>query len=381
MTAPRTGILGSGRTAVGRTPGIDSLMLHARAARAAVEDAGVDPVDIDGIVTMGSFTRDYVMHSSVVAEYLGLRGIRYADVVRIGGASAAGAVTRAVDAIDAGRCALVLVVSGDDQLSGLTRDLAVKGMAENRHFQYEAPYGVTTPAAFALMARLHLARHGIDGDQLAHVTVQSRRTASKLPDAMYGTPCVADDVNTSKPIADPLRMLHCAPIADGGGAVIVGRGRPDDVVAVLGSGEAHSNGHLVFNPVDGPSAGAASAARAFALAGVRPADLGAAQVYDCFASVVAQLMEEAGLAPPGQALDRFADGEYDHDGALPVNLNGGLLSGGHPGIPGGMLHVVEAVEQVRGTARLPVADGRPVFVHCMGGILSNHASLVLGRAS
>ena len=100
-----------------------------------------------------------------------------------------------------------------------------------------------------------------------------------------------------------------------------------------------------------------------------------------FASVVAQLMEEAGLAPPGQALDRFADGEYDHDGALPVNLNGGLLSGGHPGIPGGMLHVVEAVEQLRGTARLPVANGRPVFVHCMGGILSNHASLVLGRAS
>lgn len=376
-----TGILGAGRTAVGRTPGPDSLMLHAHAARAALADAGVEPGRVDGVVTLGSFTRDYVMHSAAVAEYLGLRGIRYADVVRIGGAAAAGAVTRAIDAVNAGRCDTVLIVSGDDQLSGLTRDLAVKGMAENRHFQYEAPYGLTTPAAFAMMARLYLHRHGLDDELLAHVTVQSRRTAAMLPDAMYGSPCDAAEVNASKPIADPLRLLHCAPIADGGGAVVVGRGAPGDVVAVLGAGEAHSNAHVVFNPVDGASAARASAGRALAAARVGPGDLGAAQVYDCFASVVAQILEEAGLAPEGQALHRFADGEFDHDGALPVNLNGGLLSGGHPGIPGGMLHVVEAVEQLRGTARLPVADGRPVFVHAMGGILSNHASLVLGRAS
>lgn len=382
MTATQPiGILGAARTPVGKTPGIDSLTLHAQAAHAAITDAGIDPLAIDGIITFGSFTRDYVMHSAVVAEFLGLRRIRYADVVRIGGASAAGAVSRAVAAISAGRCDTVLIVSGDDQLSGLTRDLAVKGMAENRHYQYEAPYGVTTPAAFAMMARLYLQRHHLSEELLAHVTVQSRRTASKLPDAMYGKPCTVDEVNSSKPIADPLRMLHCAPIADGGGALVAGRGAPGEVVEVLGSGEAHSNAHLVFNPFDASSAAAASAGHAFQQAGVRPADLGAAQVYDCFASVVAQVLEEAGIAPAGRALYQFADGEYDVDGGLPVNLNGGLLSGGHPGMPGGLLHVVEAAEQVRGSARVPVAGGKPVFVHCLGGIMSNHATLILGGGS
>lgn len=382
MTVRRADITGAYTSPVGRRPGLNSLELHGEAFLGALEDADLAVSEVDGLITLGSFSMPYLMHATAIAEFLGLRQLRHASSMNVGGASAVAAVNLAAVLVGAGVCRHVVVLSGDDQLSGMTRDLALRAMLANRHAQYEGPYGPTTAAAYAMAARRYLHEYRLDPDDLAWPSVQSRAHAVANPAAMMREPMSVDDVNASKPIAEPLRMLHCAPIADGGAAVVIGpassqaRGgrRP---VRVAGAGERYENAHLVFNRSLVESPAAAAAQEAYREAGIGVDQLDVALVYDAFASSLAATVEDLGLVSRGGALKAFAEGEFDRSGRLPVNPHGGLLSGGHPGYPGGLFHVVEAVRQIRGTSDVQLPHVERAVVHGSGGIMTTQAVMVL----
>ncbi|MNL13601.1 thiolase [compost metagenome] len=185
-------------------------------------------------------------------------------------------------------------------------------------------------------------------------------------------------------IADPLHMLDCCLISDGGAALVVSsRAAARDArgkgIEILGAGQGHTHEHIVAAPSLVDFGCKASSATAFARAGVRAADINVAQIYDSFTITLAVELESIGFFERGQAGAAAAAGELGLGGKLPCNTHGGLLSYGHSGAAGGMFHAVEAVQQLRGSAGdRQVQDARLAFVHGDGGILSAHCSLVLG---
>lgn len=378
MTAHRAPVTGVFASPVGKRPGMNSLQLHAEAFDGVLDDAGISARDVDGLVTLGSFSQPYLMHAVAVAEFLGLRDLAYANTVAVGGASAVAALHRVSLLVAAGVCRTAVVVAADDQLSGMTRELALRAMLGNRHPQFEGPYGPTTAAAYAIAAARYLHDHDLDPIVLGEATRLSRRMAAGRPGAMFTDMPSLDEIAASKEIADPLRMLHCAPIADGGAAFVISNepgSRPP--VRVAGAGERHDNAHLVYNRSLTTSPAAAAATAGYAEAGVTAGDVDVALVYDAFASSLGSTLEDLGLAEPGTAFHAMADGEFDLEGRVPVNPHGGLLSGGHPGYPGGIIHVAEAIHQARGDAVTQVPDARFVLVHGSGGIMTTQAVAIL----
>lgn len=376
-------ITGAYDTAVGELPGSSCMALHAEAAMGAVADAGLRLDDIDGVICAYSFTQPHLMLASVFCEYLGIHpGTCFA--VQAGGASACIMIMQAAALVASGQCRHVLVVTGDNRLTGMSRNGAVAALAEVGHPQFERPFGISVPAAYALVAQRYMHEYGVTSDQLAAIAVEHRRHAGRHPKAHMKTPLSVEQVLASKPIADPLRMLDCCLISDGGAALVISspaaagdcRAKP---VEILGAGQGHTHEHIVVAPSLVDFGCKASSATAFARAGVKPADIDVAQIYDSFTITLAVELESIGFFARGQAGAAAAAGELGLDGSLPCNTHGGLLSYGHSGAAGGMFHAVEAVHQLRGNAQeRQVPDAQLAFVHGDGGILSAHCSLVLG---
>ncbi len=376
-------ITGAYDTAVGELPGSSCMALHAEAAMGAVADAGLRLDDIDGVICAYSFTQPHLMLASVFCEYLGIHpGTCFA--VQAGGASACIMIMQAAALVASGQCRHVLVVTGDNRLTGMSRNGAVAALAEVGHPQFERPFGISVPAAYALVAQRYMHEYGVTSDQLAAIAVEHRRHAGRHPKAHMKTPLSVEQVLASKPIADPLRMLDCCLISDGGAALVISspaaagdcRAKP---VEILGAAQGHTHEHIVVAPSLVDFGCKASSATAFARAGVKPADIDVAQIYDSFTITLAVELESIGFFARGQAGAAAAAGELGLDGSLPCNTHGGLLSYGHSGAAGGMFHAVEAVHQLRGNAQeRQVPDAQLAFVHGDGGILSAHCSLVLG---
>jgi len=198
-------------------------------------------------------------------------------------------------------------------------------------------------------------------------------------------PITVDDVLSSKPIADPLRLLDCCLISDAGGAFIVtsaerARDLKAPPVYLLGIGEHHTHEHLTFAPSLTEFGAAQSGAEAFRMAGLTPADVDFAELYDCFSIVPIISAEEIGLAPRGEAGRLFAAGETAIEGRLPVNTHGGMMSHAHAGAAGGLFGIIEAVRQLRGNeGERQVPRHEIALVHNEGGVMSSHCTLLLGR--
>ncbi|MBX6368896.1 MAG: thiolase family protein [Rhodospirillales bacterium] len=378
-------ISGVGHTAVGKLEGSTAMGLHAEAARAALGDAGIEPKDVDAVLCAYSLAAPHLMLSSVFCEYFGIRPA-YSAAIQAGGASACIMVMQAAALVKAGYARHVLVVCGDNRLSGMSRDGAVAALAEVGHPQFERPYGISVPAAYALVAQRYMHEFGVTPEQLAEVAVVHRRHAQRHPDAQMRKPITVADVMASKPIATPLRLLDCCLISDGGAAVIVSapearsdvRKRP---IEILGAGQKNTHEHILAAPslVDFGCRDAAS--QALGRAGVSLGDIDVAEIYDSFTITLVVELESIGFFGKGEAGPAIAAGALDLDGRLPCNTHGGLLSFGHSGAAGGLFHVVEAVRQLRGEAEARQVSGAELaFVHGDGGILSAHCSLVLGRA-
>jgi acetyl-CoA acetyltransferase len=376
-------ITGAYDTAVGELPGSSCMGLHAQAALGAVADAGLNLSDIDGVLCAYSFTEPHLMLASVFCEYMGIHP-GYCAAIQAGGASACIMIMQAAALVASGQCNHVLVVTGDNRLTGMSRDGVVAALAAVGHPQFERPFGISVPASYALVARHYMHEFGVTPEHLAAIAVEHRRHAGRHPKAHKREPITVEQVLASKEIASPLRMLDCCLISDGGAALVVSskaaaadvRAKP---IEILGAGQGHTHEHIIAAPSLSNFGCKASSATAFARAGVKPADIDVALIYDSFTITLLVELESIGFFERGEAGPAAVRGELGLKGRLPCNTHGGLLSYAHSGAAGGMFHAVEAVHQLRGRADARQVEGAKLaFVHGDGGILSAHCSLVFG---
>jgi acetyl-CoA acetyltransferase len=372
----RVAIVGAGESdEMGKLPNKSAFALHAESARNALADAGLRKDDVDAVFSAGLWM------AGETAEYLGIRP-RYLDGTQIGGCSFIAHVEHAAAAIDAGLCEVALITHGE---SGASR-IGMPGTRfgpDSTRLQFEAPFGLAgPPTGYALAAARHMHEFGTTSEQLAEVAVATRKWAALNPKAMMRDPLSIEDVLASRMIAWPLHLLDCCLVTDAGGAVVVtsaerARDLPKKPVYVLGTGEAST--HVMVSQMPDFArwdAARISGERAFAAAGLRPADVDLAMLYDAFTIVPVMALEALGFCKPGEG-GAFVSGQRTAPGGdFPMNTNGGGLSYQHTGMYG-IFTLIEAVRQLRGECGpRQVADCRTALCHGLGGMFSAAATLL-----
>ena len=377
-------IVGIGETEVGSLPNNGSTEICAEAARRALIDAGLTKADVDGLVTCNPWVEPHLYHAEMFSEYMQIFP-QFCMTLNAGGATTLTAVMRAASAIMTGVCKTVLITHGDNPRTGMTAAETGRKMTTTMHPQFELPYGVPLSNGYAMAARAHMHEFGTTSEQLAQVAVSARFHASLNPAAEMRNTLTIEEVLASPIVADPLHALDCSLWSDGGGAVIVVASEragnfPNKPVYFLGCGEAHWHEHFFQARSLTTTAAAESGPRALAMAGAEPKDMDFAQVYDCFTPVVIMELEDLGFCQKGEGGAFVENGNIELGGALPVNTHGGLLSHSHTGHPGSMFALTESVTQLRGTASARQVSGAKIgLVHGQGGVLSSHATLILGN--
>jgi acetyl-CoA acetyltransferase len=364
-------VVGIGETAYtrGEGSGLSQLGLQLQASARAVEDAGLTCREVDGILPFPALAT-----AEELAANLGVEDLRFAATLHMGGAAPVASLQSAALAVVSGTASFVLIAAGWNGYSGRrTRDIvaaeasAIPGGGIAR--DYYMPYGLTAPLQwYSLMARRHMHEFGTTAQQLGAVALAMRRHAQLNPNAvMRGRPMVLEDYLASPIVADPYRLFDCCLETDGAAAVLVTtadrardlRQRPVYISAVA-EGQPYPADDLLNRPDPFAVGLTAAAPRAFAAAGITPADVDFAQIYDCFTFEVIQQLEEAGFCKRGEGGAFAEGGRIELGGELPVNTHGGLLSEAHVL---GVGHIVEAVRQLRGTA-----DERQVVGAAIGAV-------------
>jgi acetyl-CoA acetyltransferase len=380
----KVAIVGAADTEVGVVPHLGATRLCLEAILGALEDAGLSKDDVDGLVTFNAIAEPYTYHAEAIAEHLRVFP-RYCVSVATGGGTTFTALHQAASAIRAGLCHTVVVAMADSLRSGLTRERTVAMQASTGHPQFEGPWGAPVAASYALIARAHMHEYGTTPEQFAAVAVSTRAHAARNPAAQMRAPITVEDVLNSRMIADPLRLLDCSLISDGGAAVVLTsaerardlRRRP---VYLLGAGEGHGHEHISQARSLTTSAAVDAGRRACRMAGVGPGDVNFANLYDCFTPVVLILLEDLGFCAKGEGGAFVEAGNIAPGGRLPVNTHGGLLAHCHPGHPGPMFALTEAVRQLQGNAgERQLARAELGLVHGQGGVMSSHCTVILGR--
>ncbi|MDR1967629.1 MAG: thiolase [Burkholderiaceae bacterium] len=374
-------IAGAATWGCGETPGMDDMTLLARAAHAAVADAGLSMRDIDGLATCSV---NASMWPLPVIEHLGLNPT-YVDGTMLGGSSPIAQLLPAMRALEAGQCKAVLVCYGSAQRSaafGRKQSVALRRVLDPQPYEY--PYDPVLPvAAYALAAARHMHQFGTTREQLAEVAVAARAWAQKNPEAFRRDPLSIDDVLAARQIASPLGVLDCCLVTDGGGALVLAhadrvRDLPQPPVYVLGNATAIWQRQISCMPDLTVSAAVQSGAQAFAMAGLTAADMDMAQLYDAFTINTLLFLEDLGFCAKGEGGAFVQGGGIAPGGRLAVNTNGGGLSCVHPGMYG-IFALIEAVRQLRGQAgQRQLQRHRTAVVHGNGGTLSSQSTAILG---
>jgi acetyl-CoA C-acetyltransferase len=377
------------------------LRLHADVARGALADAGLTLDDVDGYFCAGDAPG---LGTATVAEYLGLK-LKHLDSTECGGSAPILHVAHAAAAIAAGRCNVALItLAGRPRAAmaeaqakaaatgktGARAPLALKPPDPDcPELAFELPYGPATQNLYAMVARRHMHEYGTTSEQLAWIKVAASHHAQHNANAMLRKVVTVDEVLASPMVADPLHRLDCCVMSDGGGALVVARPeiarslkRP--LVMVRGTGEAQK--HAMGGRVDLRSSAAAwSGPRAFAEAGITPAQIQYASLYDSFTITVLMQLEDLGFCAKGEGGRFVMDGNLiAGQGRLPFNTDGGGLCNNHPANRGGVTKVIEAVRQLRGEAHpaVQVADCRWALANGIGGALASRhtaGTLILER--
>lgn len=377
-------IVGIGETPIGNHAGKTALQLQAEAALSAIQDAQIQPHDIDGVLSIYTRTESWLMPSVALAEYLGLSPTHsYTSVM--GGAAGASLVSHAAMCINSGLCHNVLIVGGENRLTGLAKEDNIERMAGIGHPDFEAVYGPLVPAFYALIANRYCHEYGLTPEQLAFVPIIMREHAHMNPNAYKRDLISLSDVLSSKMIASPLHLLECAVIADGAGAlVVVSQERAKDFpkpVTLIGFGEKFTHEHLISASSLTSFGVHSSGQQALAMAGVSISNIDVAELYDCFSITLLIELEELGFCERGESGQFVEQGQIRlHGGRIPVNTHGGLLSHGQPGASGGLFHVIEAVRQLRGECGdRQVSNAELALVHGNSGVMSGHSTLILAK--
>src|ERR1051325_1426640 len=373
-------IVGVGETKVGKRPEASTHSLHLEAIKACLDDAGVKASDVDGLITNQPLND---AHRSYAVRLGGMTRIRpgYATDLALGGATPIAMIQNAVMAIAAG---MPTTVVGVHARKRATPDPTPGHAIRHGDEHWEEPWGhFSAVANHAFAAQRHMHDFGTTSEDLAHVAVATRKHACLNQNATMRKPMTIADHQQSRPIVDPLRLFDCALESDGGGALLVtsaerARDFPNKPVAVLGMGQHHPHFSLMDAPSITTLGGKKSSEAAYKMAGLTPKDMNFAEIYDCFTITTMITLEDYGFCGKGEGKDFVKNGRIEIGGELPVNTHGGLLSQAHIE---GMLHVTEAVKQLRGNAVEPerqVPDAKAGIVSGHGGSLCMHATLILG---
>ncbi len=377
-------IVGAADTEVGVVPHMSATELCARAVLDALADAGLDKSQVDGLVTCNAMSQPLMYHAEAMAEYLQIFP-RYCVSANAGGGTTFSVLLQAAAAIACGMARTVVIAMADSLRSGLTREQAMLMQSSTGHAQFEQPYGPSVPAYYALIAQAHMAEYGTLPEHFAEVAVGCRAHAARNPAAQKREPISVDDVLASRLIADPLHLLDCSLVSDGGAAIVLtsadrASSGPHDPVYLLGAGEGHSHEHISQARSLTTSAARESGQRAYAMSGLGPGDMDFAQLYDCFTPTVLVELEDLGFCDKGEGGPYLREHGIGPNAALPVNTHGGLLSHCHPGNPGSMFALTESVWQLRHSAgERQVTGAQTALLHAQGGIMSSHSTLILGR--
>ena len=346
--------------------------LHADVAKGALDDAGLRKDDIDAYFCAGDAPG---LGTTTMAEYLGLQ-LRHVDSTECGGSAPILHVAHAAAAIAAGRCNVALItLAGRPRAAGAALSLKAPD-PDAPELAFELPFGPATQNLYGMVAKRHMHEFGTTSEQLAWIKVAASHHAQHNPNAMLRNVVTVEEVVSSPMVADPLHRLDCCVMSDGGGAIIVARPeiardiaarqkRP--MVKVRGTGEApkHSMGGRIDLTY---SAAAWSGPAAFAEAGLVPADIQYASLYDSFTITVLMQLEDLGFCRKGEG-GRFVQdgGLISGVGRLPFNTDGGGLCNNHPANRGGVTKIIEAVRQLRGEAH-PAVQVRSCGLALANGI-------------
>lgn len=374
-------IVGVGETEYVRrgTTAIDALALEA--SLLALADAGIDPSEVDGIVTEASSMPSRVP-ADEIAVALGVRDRCFTAHANVVGAGIVGAPALAALAIETGRASVVLSYYAADLGSSAGGPYAFHA-EDPLKASLEMPFGwYGQPTYFAAWAQRYRHEFGLTTEQQAAVAMAARAHAARTPGAMKRVPFGYEEYLASPMISEPLRMLDCCLINDGGTAFVMtsrdmARDLPKPPVVVAGCGigskPVTQSSWFTQNPDYLTTPAVHSAPRAFAQAGITPADVDFAEIYDCFTITTLLQLEDLGFCAKGEGASFVEDGRTGPGGSFPVNTHGGLLS--HSYLQGAN-HVVEAVRQLRHErADGQVAGAEVGLVAGLG--VPDHATLVL----
>jgi acetyl-CoA C-acetyltransferase len=354
------------------------LQVKAHCAAQALADAGLTLGDVDALYDAGE--AGWINTCNALSEYLGIHP-RVVNNTSVGGSSYEVLAAHAAHDITAGRARVALITYASRQRSvGRSASLARTSTPNNN---MEDVWGTTTISCYALAARRHMYQFGTTSEQLAEIAITCRKHAQRNPEAMTALAALgirntgeltADAVVGSRLIADPLHLLDCCLVSDGGGAVVIAsrdvvpgtRQAPAWIIGTgMGVGYVENTGEIT------DSAAAQAGPAAFAEAGITPDQIDVAMCYDSFTYTVLTALEDMGFCKKGEGGDFVSGGRLAFDsGSRPaLNTDGGGLSSNHPGMRGIFL-LIEATRQLRGTSTSQVANARLAVAHGNGGYLA-----------
>jgi len=364
-------VIGAGMTKFGELWDMSLRDLFVDSALKAMNDAGVDILDsiYVGNMSAGQFVGQEHL-GPLVADQLGMPGV---PAMRIESACASGgmAIRSAFFEVASGMSDLVLA-SGIEKMNDGADVTGVLATASDQ--EEEVYYGVTFPGLYAMIARAHMEKYGTTEEDLSWVSVKAHKNGAKNPHAQFRRVMSLEDVMTSSVVAEPLRLLHCSPVTDGGAAVLLcpldrAHEFTDKPVKILGTGAATSSLALANRPDPADlDVVELSGKRAYEMANLEPGDIDVAEVHDCFAIAEICCYEALGFVGKGEGKDAAREGVTDLGGKIPVNVSGGLKSKGHPVGATGVAQAVTIVDQLRGQGGDVQVEGAKVgLAQNMGG--------------
>ena len=386
----RVGIIGVGQSPFVRGYPGSIRELAFEGFRETLQDAGMTSGDIDASIVCSAPEYDKQRSpAGVLAEYLGLTPQPTFYLESLCSSSSMG-LRMAYSLIKSGLHNVVAVI-GFQKMSEISSSESQERMGRGADIQWESTFGTMMPAYYAMYARAHMEKYGTTHDDLALVRVKAATYGTINEKAVYRKPVelemFSDPGNPmSGPVANPLRVGDCCANADGSSCIIVAgeeaaRAFSDKPVWILGLGAASASVNLAGRDLfTGLTVARQAGQQAYRMAGVTPQEIDVAEVHDCFTIAEIMAYEDLGFADPGQGKDLINSRETYREGSIPVNVDGGLLSKGHPiGATGGS-QIRTIVLQLRGEAgEMQVESPEIGLVHNIGGVGLYGNVAILGR--
>ncbi|NUO99641.1 MAG: lipid-transfer protein, partial [Nonomuraea sp.] len=374
----RAAVAGVGATEFSKDSGRSELRLAAEAVLAALDDAGVPPSEVDGMVT---YTQDSNQEIAVARE-TGIGDLGFFSRVEYGGGAACGTVAHAAMAVATGMARTVVCYRAFNERSGRrfgqpNARLSGEPTSQGLEMSWHVPYGLMTPAAWvAMFARRYMHTFGATSEDFGRVAVAMRRHAATNPAAWFhGRPITLAEHQASRWIVEPLHLLDCCQESDGAVALVVTSAeRAHDLrrspAVITGAAQGSGAGQMMMtsyyrDDMSGLPEMSVVGRRLWDMSGLTPDDIQTAILYDHFTPFVLAQLEELGFCGRGEAPDYLRDGGIELDGRLPVNPHGGQLGEAYIH---GMNGIAEAVRQIRGTAANQVSGVRNVLVTAGTGV-------------